>query len=267
MQLSYITYDDLTEIGNLQPEDWPDIIPEFEFYLRTKFCIPIKAKFDNSIVGVGSLIVFNHTGWLAHIIVEKKHRNRGIGSQITEKLINEGYNKSVKSFLLIATELGFPLYKKLGFRIVSEYQYFKRDNPWKDFQLSLDIIPFNDSHASAIFRMDEKISGENRRVLLADHLDKTLVYIKENSVSGFYMPDLGEGLILADTAEAGLELMKIKYSKVDKAVLPIENHTGTGFLEQNGFTLSDTRGTRMILGKDIDWKPESIYSRIGGNYG
>ncbi|MCK5463227.1 MAG: hypothetical protein KAI95_09430 [Bacteroidales bacterium] len=61
--------------------------------------------------------------------------------------------------------------------------------------------------------------------------------------------------------------MKIKYSKVDKAVLPGENHPGTNFLRQNGFTLSDTKGTRMILGQEIDWKPEHIYSRIGGNFG
>ena len=81
------------------------------------------------------------------------------------------------------------------------------------------------------------------------------------------MPDLGEGLILASDTSAGLELMKIKYSKVDKAVLPGENHFGTNFLGENGFTLSDTKGTRMILGQEINWKPEHIYSRIGGNFG
>ena len=81
------------------------------------------------------------------------------------------------------------------------------------------------------------------------------------------MPGLGEGLIYASTAEAGLELIKIKYSKVNRAVLPGENPSGTNFLRQNGFTLSDTKGTRMILGQEIDWKPEHIYSRIGGNFG
>ncbi|MCK5345090.1 MAG: GNAT family N-acetyltransferase [Candidatus Heimdallarchaeota archaeon] len=267
MQFRDITYDDLGEIRNLQPEDWPDIVPEFEYYIRKIFCFPTKVMSNNKIVGVGTLIVFGNTAWLTHIIVDQDHRNSGIGFHITEKLINDGNNKSVKSFLLIATELGLPVYKKAGFRILSEYQYLNRDKPWKNFPLSPNIYPYEDVFDLRIYELDEKISGENRKSLLTDYLENTLVYIQDNSVSGFYMPGLGEGLIYASTAEAGLELMKIKYSKVDKAVLPGENHPGTNFLRQNGFTLSEAKGTRMILGQEIDWKPEHIYSRIGGNFG
>jgi len=61
--------------------------------------------------------------------------------------------------------------------------------------------------------------------------------------------------------------MKTKYSKADKAVIPSENQIGIDFLKKNGFILSETKGKRMILGKNIDWKPECIFSRIGGNYG
>ena len=262
-----LTHNDLNEIRKLQPEGWPDIVPEFEFYVRKEFCYPIKAILENKIVGVGTLIVFDNTAWLAHIIVDKNHRNSGIGFHITEKLINDGNNKSVKSFLLIATELGLPIYKKAGFRIITEYQYFNRDKHCRDFQLSLNILPYEESLNSKIYELDEKISGENRKSLIVDYLKNTLVYIQNSSLLGFYMPDLGEGLILASTTDAGLELMKIKYSKVNKAVLPGENHIGTNFLKQNGFTLSDTKGTRMILGQEIDWKPSKVFSRIGGNYG
>ena len=267
MQFGGITYNDLNEIRKLQPEGWPDIVHEFEFYARKNFCFPIKAIFDNKIVGVGTLIVFDNTAWLAHIIVDINYQNRGIGFQITEKLINNGSVKSIKTFLLIATELGLPVYKKLGFSIVSEYLYFRRDKPWRDFKLSPNIYPYKDSFDSIIFELDKEISGENRRLILADYLENSLVFIENNSAIGFYLPDLGEGLILADNSDAGLELMKVKYSKADKAVLPVQNYVGTEFLRQNGFTLSDTKGTRMILGKEIDWKPKQIFSRIGGNYG
>ena len=81
------------------------------------------------------------------------------------------------------------------------------------------------------------------------------------------MPDLGEGLINAETDSAGLELMKVKYSQIDKSVLPSDNVVGIEYLKKNGFVETDTKGTRMILGNDIDWKPEKIFSRIGGNYG
>ncbi len=61
-----------------------------------------------------------------------------------------------------------------------------------------------------------------------------------------------EGLILADTIEDGIELMKVKYSKIDKAVISSENTAGIEFLKQNGFVEIQTKGTRMILGKDVD---------------
>ncbi|MCK5464585.1 MAG: GNAT family N-acetyltransferase [Bacteroidales bacterium] len=267
MQFRDITYDDLGEIRNLQPEGWPDIVPEFEYYIRKIFCFPTKVMSNNKIVGVGTLIVFGNTAWLTHIIVDKNHRNNGIGFQITEKLINDGMDKSAETLLLIATELGFPVYKKFGFSAVSTYSFLRRDKPWRDSLLSPNIFPYEDSFESKIYELDEKISGENRRTLLSDYLENTLVYIQNSSLLGFYMPDLGEGFILASTPEAGLELMKIKYSKVDKAVLPGQNHVGTDFLKQNGFTSSNTKGTRMILGKEIEWKPTEIFSRIGGNYG
>lgn len=76
-----------------------------------------------------------------------------------------------------------------------------------------------------------------------------------------------EGLIFADTDEAGIELMKTKYAKADKAVLPSENISGIEFLKQNGFVEAETKGTRMILGKEVDWKPKKIFSRIAGNVG
>ncbi|WP_041620190.1 hypothetical protein [Paludibacter propionicigenes] len=75
-----------------------------------------------------------------------------------------------------------------------------------------------------------------------------------------------EGLIFAINDEAGLELMKLKYSRTDKAVLPSENIGGREFLLNNGFVEASI-GTRMIMGKDIDYKLDRMYSRIGGNFG
>jgi hypothetical protein len=115
--------------------------------------------------------------------------------------------------------------------------------------------------------LDNKISDENRGSLLFDNLSTSKVYIQKNSVQGVYIPDLGEGLVIADTIFAGLELMKDKYSEIDKAVLPAENHAGNSFLEQNGFVKIPTKGTRMIYGEYCRWKPDKIFSRIGGNLG
>jgi len=83
---------------------------------------------------------------------------------------------------------------------------------------------------------------------------------------GYYFPQPGEGLIVADTIEAGIALMKFKYSNVDKAVLPADNFAGIDFLKKNGF-VEKSRCFRMARGHGLAWYPDKIFSRIGGNFG
>ena len=47
----------------------------------------------------------------------------------------------------------------------------------------------------------------------------------------------------------------------------IGNQSGIDFLLMNGFVVTNKKGTRMIKGIDIEWNPQNIFSRIGGNYG
>lgn len=142
-----------------------------------------------------------------------------------------------------------------------------RRKPWVYRPLSQHVMPFQEKHFSGIIELDKEVSGENRERLLTEHLINAQVYFKENSVQGFYLPDLKEGLIIADTQEAGTALTAVKCSTIEKITLPSENDTGIKFLEDNGFTRTAKKGTRMVYGEAIHWEPKKLYSRIGGNLG
>jgi len=116
-------------------------------------------------------------------------------------------------------------------------------------------------------RLDKEISGEDREQLLNEHLKNSFVYIDNKEIKGFYLTTLGEGQIFADSTEAGIELMSLKYAKIDSAVIPEQNQIGLAFLRNNGFGLSETTGKRMLLGGKINWQPSKYFSRIGGDYG
>ncbi len=92
------------------------------------------------------------------------------------------------------------------------------------------------------------------------------LYIKDQQLLGYYMPGLGEGTFGADQKEAGLELIKIRSLHFDHAALPSNNQAGIDFLKANGFVPAPNKGTRMLTGKNVHWRPEKIYGRIGGNY-
>ena len=266
MILESITYNDLEKIRNLQPQNWGDIIPSMEFYIRSTFCTPIKATIDTKIVGIGTFINFGNTSWIAHVIVDSDYRNNGIGSQIVNGLLERIKKDAIQTCSLIATDLGKPVYLKAGFRTVTEYSFLQKEKPWVDRPVSKNVIPFDEKYRTAIYELDKVISGENREMLLKGILESSMLYIENGNVVGYYMPGLKEGLISADTNEAGLELMKLKYSKADKAALPIDNIEGLEFLKQNGF-VETIQWTRMLFGKDLNWSPQKMYSRMGGNFG
>lgn len=267
MKFEPVVTEDLDQIGFLQPDGWPDIKSEFRDYIRYDFCRPIKALRKDRIIGIGAAIFYRSTGWLAHIIVDPDYRNRGIGMEITSELIRIMNEQGIRIMLLIATELGYPVYLKTGFSVVSEYTYLKRESPWTARIASDRIISYDPAYQTSILDLDREVSGEDRSDMILPGLDRGLLYLEEDLLQGYYLPGVGEGPIIAGNDRAGIELMKLKYAKADKAILPSQNQAGVNFLKSNGFTESGTRGIRMSRGEEVHWQPEKIFSRIGGNFG
>jgi GNAT superfamily N-acetyltransferase len=256
---------DTDSLNALQPPDWQDITPHFQFYIRTRYCHPLKMLMDGKIVGVGAAIYHKDTAWLAHIIVHPAYRGKGIGTSITQALVNMSRSAGFNTILLIASAMGAPVYRKLGFTIVDEYLFFKGGQIPEVLNSSEHLIPFDTAYADQLVDLDRMASGEDRSALLELHLNEATLYFSENTLMGFCLPDLGEGLIVASCPEAGLALLNsIKVN--ERIVVPAENHDVIDFLIQNRFTQYQT-GTRMCLGNEINWHPEMIYSRIGGNLG
>ncbi len=270
MDIEQITQADIKDLIPLQPEGWPDLETSFKFYIENTNCYPFKYMMDDNMMGIGTMICYGSTSWLAHIIVVENFRNQGLGKKIVLHLIDEAKKQRLESVLLIATELGYPVYLKTGFVKQSQYLFFERKNPTETKVQtkvpSPHIKPYDKRFENDIYSMDYRISGENRKWLLKDHLEKSYLYIKEDKLKGYYLKSLHEGLIIAATPEVGIELLKLKCNKSKKVVLPQENTKGIAFLKKNGFSQKLTVA-RMVWGKSIQFKPEQLYSRIAGNFG
>ncbi|PWB49968.1 MAG: N-acetyltransferase [Candidatus Methanoperedenaceae archaeon] len=264
MILDTIIESDLYNLRELQPEGWTDIVPIFDYYAKMPFCKPVKVMIKGSIVGIGAGISFGNTAWLAHIIVNPEFRKRGIGSLIVDLLLIFLKNSGCETVSLIATDLGYKIYEKAGFVEQTEYVFFERTEAFKDYHHMENIVRYSNTNTEDIFSLDKSVSGEDRRRLLIDKLENSYVYKKNGKIIGYYLPELGDGLIVADTMEAGIELMRLKFST--SGALPVENREGIAFLKENGFA-ETKRAKRMILGKAFPWQPDKIYNRIGGNLG
>lgn len=260
------TTNDIPHLDVLRPIEWTDIKIPFHFYLTTEFCFPIKLLYNDQIVGVGCTIMHEDVAWLAHIIVHPDFRKQGLGTAITMKLIEQAKEKNADTIYLIATDLGSPVYSKLGFITETEYLFYKDVSLQVKYIATDKIIPFKEKYFNNLCDLDKTLSTENRIGHLLNHCNAGYLYLENKKLTGFYLPTFGDGLILAQNPSAGIELLKLHLSKNDKAFFPQENLIAYQFMKDNSFDYF-RKAKRMRLGKKRNWSAESIYNRIGGNLG
>ena len=182
---------------------------------------------------------------------------------MTQALIEQARTFEAQTIQLVATEMGEPLYKKVGFRNIGEYAFMKEGETTEP---TTRCTSYHPKYREEILALDFAASGEDRQTLLEPHLSQALVYCGDR-LSGFYMPTLGEGLIIADNEEAGISLMKNKLARAWLYIaIPRGNPPALEFLKSLGHKEYRV-GKRMALGPEIPWHPKMIFGRIGGNLG
>ncbi len=255
-------------LNTLPPKEW-----EFDYetflldFIDKEFFQAFVMHHEGEIIGTGNVFLKGKIGWLANIIISEKHRGKGLGFQMTQYLIDHLNKRNCETQLLIATELGEPVYRKAGFRKLTEYQSFESVTEF-DFTPSTSIRPLKEIDLEAIYQLDEVANAESRPHLIDKFYTTGQGYFNtENVLVGFYLPDFGRGLVIATDKKAGIELLKLKHSKLGrKTLLPVENKAGISFLEDIGLK-KGARSARMLLGKDNNWSPEYIYSYGSGYCG
>lgn len=267
MRFSPLTARDLSLIPTIQPDGWDyDITSKVQDYVLSDFCYPIKLNIDGRLAGMGATILHGNVAWLGHIIVHPDFRGRGLGRLITQTLIDSPEVKDCETISLIATDMGEPVYTKLGFEMDAEYIFFKDLKLPDGIVQSTNIYPYNPHYKQQLAALDRTLSGEDRMNNMEQFLPDGFVYLNNEIVQGFYLPRFGEGLIVARNDEAGIALMKWRLQEKNSAIFPKENTAAAALMHEYGHE-SHKSMKRMWLRKSGNWQPNRLYNRIGGNVG
>jgi GNAT superfamily N-acetyltransferase len=259
---------DVARISHLQPDGWQSIKTFFQFYTEAGFCLPLKIEDNNRVVAVGSLILHTETAWLAHIIVEPGIRRKGYGLAITEELIASAEKVGRNIQLLIATDMGMPLYERFGFRHSCDYKFYHEPAPGM-VDIPSRVRSLEPADFPEILSLDRRASGEDRGALLSRYSDRGWVCMdsQRRRVCGYFLPDLGEGTIVAQDIEAGRDLMKLRLAKVGTApVLPAGNHAANAFLRDVGIKFKSS-AARLVRNGDDPFNQRMVFNRVGGHLG
>lgn len=266
MSIQKVLNKDIDGLRELQPEGWTDIRQYFYYYSASEFCEPLKLTEGAKIIALGTTIRHQDSVWLAHIIVHPGFRNQGLGREIVVALLNNLNKETYKTIYLDATDLGYPLYKKLGFEIETEYVHLDGEHTDQYLIDPKYVIPYHAVFKDQLLELDKLISGENRIRVLQEHLISSLLYVSEGNLLGAYFPSLFDGFIMALDPLAGTELMKLRMRTKNSARLPISNQAAINFLLENAYKQVRT-SKRMVLGEKRTWKDDGIFNRISGGLG
>jgi N-acetylglutamate synthase len=92
----------------------------------------IEAAFDGVPVATGFGYTFGGITGIWGIATRAEYRGRGIGSAITWAVLAAGRKWGAKAAYLWATEMGFPVYRRMGFRHIQNQAIWVRQPPKGD---------------------------------------------------------------------------------------------------------------------------------------
>ncbi|MGD8778843.1 MAG: GNAT family N-acetyltransferase [Ignavibacteria bacterium] len=255
-------------LNKLPPVDWKF---DYEAFLldfkNDDFFYAFVMTINDEIIGTGNVLLKDKVGWLANIIVIEKLRGKGLGYQMTKFLVDFLRDKGCETQLLIATELGEPVYRKIGFRKIAEYQCFDTEEDY-DYKIPNEMSELKSSDLEHVIMLDSITNGENRSHLIRKYFKGGFGYYStDNELLGFYLPCFGRGLVVSKDVKAGQELLSLKHSeKGQRTLLPIDNIVGNNYLKKKGLK-KGYKCSRMFLGKENNWIPTNIYSYGSGYCG
>lgn len=148
------------------------------------------AEWNGDPVGTTTAIIFGRVAWIGMVLVDAAHRGRGIGTALLHHAIEFLDAEGVDSVRLDATELGRPIYEKLGFESQFALSRFAGRVATAETNLSTDTtrIP-TPADLAGIVRLDSDVTHTDRagliQRLVSKHVDATHVTDRDGRITGY----------------------------------------------------------------------------------
>lgn len=242
---------------------WPGREARFGFFVRHLFCEALAVEDDGEVVGVGFGTRNGLAGWIGLVCVSPSHQKRGVGTTLTARVAERLEDLGCRTLVLTATEMGRPVYEKLGFATETFYHGFAGPGLEPNAPLP-NVRRMQPEDLSAVCELDHRMIGEDRsRLLSALEGPGWLVAGEDTNVRGYHLPvSWGGGPILAEDPEAAKTLARLARTLVGPLGtanfwLAGENKEGREYMRSIGFE-EVRRLPRMIRGEPLSWRPETL---------
>jgi predicted N-acetyltransferase YhbS len=250
-------------------EDWGDRRTNLEFATSHGQTQPFVADADGTVVGTGLVTINGPAAWIGTVWVDPSWRRHGIGLALTHATIEAGEAAGCRTFVLVATDAGRPLYERLGFEVQTWYRML--EIPGLD-GASADprVRSFEPADLPAMNALDTAVTGEDRghlhRALASPESARVLVH-DDGSLGGFVIrAPWGGGATIAPDLDDAQALLHARRAASDsakrvRAGLLAENEAGLERLLATGW-VDGWRAPRLVRGDPLPWQPSAIWGQF-----
>lgn len=235
------------------------------------------AEEDGVLCGTASTISYGHEmAWTGMILVHPEFRGRGIAAQLMTTCISYLKQKQVRSIKLDATDMGRPVYLKLGFKDEEPIIRYVNENPEIAGRSSEHITEVLDW--SEIANLDNAAFGADRIALLKNlSVNGPAVQYSKSGTSdfgfgfaraGFHANFIGP--VVATGTSAAREIMQSLMTRLSNKPAMIDmlpsNKQADELAASCGFKSSRVL-TRMYLGEARKGKTDLVFGAAGFELG
>lgn len=141
--------------------------PLLTFFAANRRCRTFLARDgEGRVVATSVATRYGHTGWVGHVFVGPDLRGQGLGTRMTNVAIAQLRRSGCDTILLAATDLGRPIYERLGFEVDSSYHELRGAGLPKTVQLK-PWRPLLPTDHAALLELDRQVTGDDRVGILS----------------------------------------------------------------------------------------------------
>ena len=213
------------------------------------------------VTGVSYAVSFGPTGWIGNVAVDPDARGQGVGTAVSEAAMDWLRRAGVTTMLLTATEMGRPIYERLGFAGdgVSYGIWTRGQQPLPPADGEAGVGPGRMADA---LRQDAEATGEDRGSFLGPFSARVRTPAGPAGAGYRIALPWGRGPVIASGPEAARVLVTdmLRTAPDQSLSFPDGNTEATALAAALGFRLT-RRCTRMRLGPPVrGFAPERVFN-------
>lgn len=234
------------------------------------------AELDGCAVGTTTTCVLGRVAWIAMVLVDIDARGQGIGTRLLRNALDHLDGRQVPTVRLDATELGRPVYEKLGF--APEYELARYEGIAPSCPTPPTVAEATSESYRGIVKFDKKMTGTDREKMLvrlfAEFPQNLRVSRRQGRIEGYATSRPGANAVqigpCVAATDAGPALLRDALNRCSgKQVfvdIPLDNAGAVKIAESSGLRIQRSF-TRMYRGEKVDDRIEALWASSGAEKG